>query len=104
MGNKIWARACIFLSCPTTPAAGVSTEAKPNLPLRTQLRSAYGHRTPCSVARLAPTFPGFPVRTHHVLAAAAVLQGHVTQPSTRVELMGGSLPYTTLNGDVQIEL
>jgi hypothetical protein len=70
------------------PAAGVSTEAKPNLPLRTQLRGAYGHRTLCSAAGLAPTFPGFPVRTHHVLAAVDVLQGHETQPLTRDELMG----------------
>jgi hypothetical protein len=70
------------------PTTDVSTEAKPNLPLRTQLRYAYDHRTPCSAAGPAPTFPGFPIRTHHVLAAAAVLQGHVTQPTTRVGLMG----------------
>jgi hypothetical protein len=52
MGHKIWGRACIFLSRPTTPAAVVSTEVKPNFPLRTQLHGAYNHRTHCEELNL----------------------------------------------------
>jgi hypothetical protein len=69
------------------PVVGVSTTAKPSLPLQTQHHGAFGHRTLSSAAGLAPIFLGFLVKTHHGLATAVVPQGHGTPFVTMVKLM-----------------